>query len=361
MAPSGNMTSNLTCNATIDEFRSQVYPITYSVISVLGFVENGFVLCVLIRTYHEKTAFQIYMFNLAISDLLFVCTLPLRVVYYVHRGNWFFGDFLCRISSYAMYVNLYSSILFMTAMSFFRCIAIVFPIRNIHFITERKALLLSIAIWIFVTLTTSPFLMRGSYPDSKTNKSKCFEPPQMEQMLKLVVLHYIALFVGFIFPFATIVVCYTMIIRTLLKNPLHKSAGSHKKAVWMMVIVTIVFLLSFTPYHVQRTVHIHFMMRKDASCEDKLYMQKSVVITLSLAAFNCCFDPLLYFFSGGNFRKRLSTFRKASTSSVLQPQKKNMSLKPLKEEMVHEKSPEDMERYPLSFEEAVTIRDEIAS
>ncbi|XP_003223436.1 cysteinyl leukotriene receptor 1 [Anolis carolinensis] len=343
MAPGGNMMPNLTCNVTIDEFRSRVYPMTYSVISVLGFVENGFVLCVLIRTYHEKTSFQIYMLNLAISDLLFVFTLPLRVVYYVYKGDWFFGDFLCRISSYTMYVNLYTSILFMTAMSFFRCIAIVFPIQNIHFITEKKAKVVSASIWIFVTLTTSPFLLRGSHLDIETNKSKCFEPPANGQMLKLVVLHYIALVVGFIFPFVTIVICYTMIIRTLLKNALHKKEGSRKKAVCMMGIVTVVFLLSFTPYHIQRTVHIHFMMRKDTSCEDMLYMQKSVVITLSLAAFNCCFDPLLYFFSGGNFRKRLSTFRKASTSSVSQPQKRNMSLKHFKEVTVEEKTPEDME------------------
>ncbi|KAJ7310239.1 hypothetical protein JRQ81_007136 [Phrynocephalus forsythii] len=165
---------NDSCNDTIDDFRRQVYLPTYSLVSVLGFAENSFVLVVLLRTYHERTAFQRYMFNLALSDLLFVCTLPLRVAYYVHKGHWSFGDFLCRISSCAMYINFYSSILFMTAMSFFRCIAIVFPIRNLHFITEKKATLLCVAIWLFAILASSPFLARGTYPGRGNQQDKVF-------------------------------------------------------------------------------------------------------------------------------------------------------------------------------------------
>lgn len=335
MAAGENM-SNLTCSDSIEDFRSQVYPITYSVVSILGFLGNGLVLCVLIRTYHERTSFQIYMINLAVSDLLFVCTLPLRAVYYFHKGDWFFGDILCRISSSAMYINLYCSIFFMTAMSFFRCVAIVFPIRNLHFITEKKARFICVGIWIFVTLITCPFMMTGTFLEN--NKTKCFEPPQREgpQMLKLLVLHYIAFFIGFAFPFSVITVCYTMIIRTLLKKPKHNQTLAHTKAVWMIVVVTLAFLVSFTPYHIQRTIHLHFLMGKDSTCdEDVLHMQKSVVITLSLAAFNCCFDPLLYFFSGGNFRKRLSTFRKASSSSMHVP-KTNVSLKHFEDETVKE-------------------------
>lgn len=108
-----NLTTSLinnTCHDTIDEFRNQVYSTMYSVISVVGFFGNSFVLYVLIKTYHEKSAFQVYMINLAIADLLCVCTLPLRVVYYVHKGKWLFGDFLCRLTTYALYVNLYCSI-----------------------------------------------------------------------------------------------------------------------------------------------------------------------------------------------------------------------------------------------------------
>ncbi|XP_047700775.1 cysteinyl leukotriene receptor 1 [Prionailurus viverrinus] len=336
----GNLTvssaSNNTCNDTIDDFRNQVYSTLYSMISVVGFFGNSFVLYVLIKTYHEKSAFQVYMINLAVADLLCVCTLPLRVVYYVHKGIWLFGDFLCRLSTYALYVNLYCSIFFMTAMSFFRCIAIVFPVQNINLVKHKKAKFVCVGIWIFVILTSSPFLMSTSYKDEKNN-TKCFEPPQDNQAKNhVLVLHYVSLFVGFIIPFVIIIVCYTMIILTLLKNSMNKNLSSRKKAIGMIIVVTAAFLISFMPYHIQRTIHLHLLHNETKPCDSVLRMQKSVVITLSLAASNCCFDPLLYFFSGGNFRRRLSTIRKHSLSSVTYVPKKKASLPEKEEEICKE-------------------------
>ncbi|CAK6450515.1 unnamed protein product [Pipistrellus nathusii] len=333
----GNLTvssaSGITCNDTIDDFRNQVYSTMYSMISVVGFFGNSFVLYVLIKTYHEKSAFQIYMINLAISDLLCVCTLPLRVVYYVHKGIWFFGDFLCRLSTYALYVNLYCSIFFMTAMSFFRCMAIVFPVQNINLVTPKKARVVCVSIWIFVILISSPFLMATPSKDEKNN-TKCFEPPQNSQAKNhILVLNYVSLFLGFIIPFIIIIVCYTMIILTLLKNSMKKNLSSRRKAIGMIIIVTAAFLISFMPYHIQRAIHLHFLHNEAKPCDSVLRMQKSVVITLSLAASNCCFDPLLYFFSGGNFRRRLSTFRKHSLSSMTYVPKKKASLPEKGDEM----------------------------
>lgn len=249
-------------------------------ISIVGFFGNGFVLYILIKTYHEKSAYQVYMINLAVADLLCVCTLPLRVVYYVHKGIWLFGDFLCRLSTYALYVNLYCSIFFMTAMSFFRCIAIVFPVQNINLVTQKKARFVCVGIWIFVILTSSPFLMSKSYKDAKNN-TKCFEPPQDNQAKYYVlVLHYVSLFFGFIIPFIIIIVCYTMIILTLLKKSMKKNLSSRKKAIGMIIVVTAAFLISFMPYHIQRTIHLHFLHNETKPCDSVLRMQKSVVITL---------------------------------------------------------------------------------
>lgn len=330
MDETGNLTispaSNNTCYDSIDDFRNQVYSTLYSMISVVGFFGNGFVLYVLVKTYHEKSAFQVYMINLAVADLLCVCTLPLRVVYYVHKGIWLFGDFLCRLSTYALYVNLYCSIFFMTAMSFFRCVAIVFPVQNINLVTQKKARFVCAAIWMFVILTSSPFLMAKTYQDEKNN-TKCFEPPQDNQAKTYVlILHYVSLFIGFILPFITIIVCYTMIIFTLLKSSMKKNLSSRKRAIGMIIVVTAAFLISFMPYHIQRTIHLHFLHNETKPCDSILRMQKSVVITLSLAAANCCFDPLLYFFSGGNFRRRLSTIRKYSLSSMTYISRKKTSL-----------------------------------
>ncbi|XP_076879094.1 cysteinyl leukotriene receptor 1 [Brachyhypopomus gauderio] len=302
--------------SSIDDFRNQIYSTAYSIITVFGLVGNGFALLVLIRTYRQSSAFHIYMINLAVADLLCVSTLPLRVIYYVRKGQWDLGDFLCRISSYALYVNLYCSIFFMMAMSFTRFLAIVFPVQNLRMATERRACIICVFIWVFICASSSPFLRSGQHMDKNTQKMKCFEPPEETGSIqKLLLLNYVSLVVGFGLPFLVILVCYAGIVWTLLRNRnvLKRQRNTRTRAIRMIVVVMLAFLVSFMPYHVQRTIHLHLKQR-GASCEDMNSMQKSVVVTLCLAAANSCFDPILYFFSGENFRNRLSTFRKTSVS-----------------------------------------------
>ncbi|XP_075999473.1 cysteinyl leukotriene receptor 1 [Genypterus blacodes] len=318
----GGLANNSTDCPSIDDFRNQVYSTVYSIITVFGFVGNGFALVVLIRTRRQSSPFQVYMMNLAVSDLLCVCTLPLRVLYYVNKGRWNHGDFLCRISSYALYVNLYCSIYFMAAMSVTRFLAIVFPVKNLQLVTVRRARLVCVGIWVFICLTSSPFLMTGQQIDPVTNITKCFEPPKDKAVQKLATLNYLALVFGFALPFLIILLCYAGIIRTLLsRNASRRQQGTGNRAIRMIAIVLLAFLFSFMPYHVQRTLHIRLLSQGGVPCSEKITMQKSVVVTLCLAAANSCFDPLLYFFSGGSFRKRLSSMHHSDRGSHMAKRK----------------------------------------
>ncbi|KAM4732867.1 cysteinyl leukotriene receptor 1 [Anableps anableps] len=319
-----NMTDSVGNNTedcpSIDEFRNQVYSTSYSLITVLGFVGNGFALMVLIRTYRQSSPFHVYMMNLAMSDLLCVMTLPLRVLYYVRKGQWEQGDFLCRISSYFLYVNLYCSIYFMTVMSVTRFLAIVFPVQNLRLVTMNRARLVCLGIWIFSSFASSPFLMSGQSIDPVTNKTKCFEPPEhkSDRLPKLQALNCFALVVGFVLPFLIILICYAGIVRTLLSRTpaARRQQNSASKAIKMIIIVLLTFLVSFMPYHIQRTIHLSFLSRK-STCSEQTIMHKSVVVTLCLAASNSCFDPMLYFFSGEVFRSRLSSLRQTVKNSTL--------------------------------------------
>lgn len=326
---------NSTLCPSIDDFRNQVYSTSYSVITVLGLVGNGLALVVLLlRSGRQSSPFLVYMVNLAVSDLLCVSTLPLRVHYYVSKGDWRQGDFLCRISSYALYVNLYCSIYFMAAMSVTRFLAIVFPVRNLRLVTVRRARMVCAAIWFSICLASSPFLLSGQSFDAATNKTKCFEPPQGQKLETLVMLNYISLVMGFGVPFTVILLCNSAMVWTLLtrrrvsrqqqqqeqQERRQRGGGSSgARAIRMIVIVLLTFLVSFMPYHVQRTVHLSTLTAAGTTCAENVAMQKLVVVTLCLAASNSCFDPLLYFFSGENFRRRLTTLRGSSRSSSVRP------------------------------------------
>lgn len=312
---SDSIEGNSTDCPSIDDFRNQVYSTSYSFITVFGLVGNGFALLVLFKTSNQSSPFHVYMVNLAVSDLLCVMTLPLRVLYYVNKGHWKQGDFMCRISSYTLYVNLYCSIYFMAVMSVTRFMAIVFPVQNLRLVTVNRARLVCVGIWVFICVSSSPFLLSGQHVDPTTNKTKCFEPPQGgQQVKKLILLNYLSLVLGFCLPFLVILICYAGIVRALLSrtHASQRQRGTGAKAIRMIVIVLLTFLISFMPYHVQRTIHLGMLSQDD--CSQKVAMQKSVVVTLCLAASNSCFDPLLYFFSGEGFRSRMSSLRYTTRS-----------------------------------------------
>ncbi|XP_037656467.1 cysteinyl leukotriene receptor 2 isoform X2 [Choloepus didactylus] len=293
-------------NCIIENFKRDFYPIVYLIIFVWGALGNGFSIFVLLQPYKKSTSVNVFMLNLAISDLLFTSTLPFRVDYYLRGSHWIFGDLACRIMSYSLYVNMYSSIYFLTVLSIVRFLATVHPFRLLHATSIRSAWILCAVVWIFTMASSTMLLNSGS--EQKDNATLCLELNN-SKIVKLKIMNHVALVVGFLLPFCTLSVCYLLIIRALLKV----EAGlrvSHRKALITVIIALIIFLLCFLPYHILRTLHL--VIWKVDTCGD--WRHKAVVITLTLAAANSCLNPLLYYFAGENFKDRLrTTFRKCQS------------------------------------------------
>ncbi|XP_040846987.1 cysteinyl leukotriene receptor 2 [Ochotona curzoniae] len=297
---------NSSRDCAIKNFKKDFYPIVYLIIFVWGILGNGFSVYIFLKPYKKSTSVNVFMLNLAISDLLFIITLPFRADYYIRGSNWIFGDLTCRIMSYSLYVNMYSSIYFLTVLSVVRFLATVHPFRLLHITSIRSAWILCGIIWFFIMAASIALLGTGS--EEKGNVTTCFEL-NPEKINKLQTMNHLALVVGFLLPLCTLTVCYLLIIRVLLKVEIPESGlrASHKKALITIIIALIIFLLCFLPYHVLRTLHL--LTWKMSICREALH--KAVVITLTLAAANSCLNPLLYYFAGENFKDRLrAVFRK---------------------------------------------------
>ncbi|KAJ8785492.1 hypothetical protein J1605_007089 [Eschrichtius robustus] len=313
MEPNGSFSNhNSSRNCTIETFKREFYPIVYLVIFIWGALGNGFSIYVFLQPYKKSTSVNVFMLNLAISDLLFITTLPFRVDYYLRGSNWIFGDLTCRIMSFSMYVNMYSSIYFLTVLSVVRFLATVHPFRLLHATSVKNAWILCVVIWIFIMASSTVLLKNGS--ELKGNVTLCLEL-NPNKVTKLKTMNHIALVVGFLLPFCTLSICYLLIIRALLKAEVPESGLrlSHRKALTTIIIALIIFLLCFLPYHILRTLHV-VEWRVD-KCKENLH--KAVAITLALAAANSCFNPLLYYFAGENFKDRLkSALRKCHSQQT---------------------------------------------
>uniref|UniRef100_A0A8C4R772 Cysteinyl leukotriene receptor 1 n=1 Tax=Eptatretus burgeri TaxID=7764 RepID=A0A8C4R772_EPTBU len=302
-----NSSNGTYCNLD-DSYKYPIYSAIYSVVFLIGLTANSIALFVFCRLMNRKRESTVYLMNLAFADLFFVLTLPFRFVYFMRGGDWPFGDIICRITSYAFYVNLYCSIFFLTGLSVFRYLAIVHPIRSRNAVTPRCAAYTSGGIWVFVALISLPFLLSGM--TTRNGRQICFEASRKTSFKLLEAMNYLALFIGLVLPFLIIIYCYVCILSVLNKMESRKKKDilTRKKAMRMIIIVLVVFGICFIPYHIQRTVYIHISLHNSNKCQLRLALQKSVVASVCFTAINSCLDPVIYFFLGENFREKILKF-----------------------------------------------------
>uniref|UniRef100_A0A2D4HFK3 G-protein coupled receptors family 1 profile domain-containing protein n=1 Tax=Micrurus lemniscatus lemniscatus TaxID=129467 RepID=A0A2D4HFK3_MICLE len=82
----GNHSNNHTCMID-DSFKYNLYGAVYSVVFILGLITNCASLFVFWFRIKMRSETTIFMTNLAVSDLLFVFTLPFKIFYNFNRNS----------------------------------------------------------------------------------------------------------------------------------------------------------------------------------------------------------------------------------------------------------------------------------
>ncbi|NXJ72976.1 GPR25 protein, partial [Rostratula benghalensis] len=105
-------------------FTTLFIPVLYSFIFLLGLAGNLFVIALMAKKRRGKRMVDTFVLNLAVADVVFICTLPFWVVAGARGNRWPLGEGLCKVSSFVIAVNRCSSILFLTALSVERYLVI---------------------------------------------------------------------------------------------------------------------------------------------------------------------------------------------------------------------------------------------
>ncbi|KAI2646636.1 lysophosphatidic acid receptor 4 [Labeo rohita] len=290
-----------------DSFKYNLYGVVYSVAFVLGLVTNCaslFVFCCRIKMRNETTLF---MTNLALSDLVFVFTLPFKIFYNVNR-HWPFGDTLCKISGGAFITNIYGSMLFLTCISVDRFLAIVYPFRSLSIRTRRNAGIVCGIIWLLILGGGMSVTFFSSTNQSKTSTT-CFEG--FSKKTWKTYLSKITIFievVGFLIPLMINLACSSMVLRTLRRPATLCQTGANKERVLRMIVVHLaIFIVCFVPYNSVLFIYAMVRIRALVSCWVERLARTLYPVTLCIATFNCCFDPVVYYFTSESFQKSLTT------------------------------------------------------
>ncbi|KAL3968807.1 extracellular matrix protein 1 [Sarotherodon galilaeus] len=303
-------------------------PVFYIIFFILGFISNLYVLFVL-RCLHQAKAMgeiHIYMTNLTIADLLFVCALPFWIDYYIREGDWVYGDVMCRVAGTFFFINTYGTILFLAAISINRYWAVTRPLDAASSDHRIRGIIVCVFIWAFIMAMSVPFLVTpGINKDSKNNMKifHCFEGYQNESKEKkktLAVTHFLIIGLFFV-VFLLIVICNILIARILIcKNSPQsesQSSGTESKmpnltssALQMLLAVVGVFVLCFLPHHIVQGPWVLAVLEIEDGFGHVNYsettrqlLSDAHQITLVLMGLNCILDPVVYYFATGKFRE----------------------------------------------------------
>ncbi|XP_023135377.1 P2Y purinoceptor 11 [Amphiprion ocellaris] len=276
-----------------EKFQTGVLPAVFGVEFVVALAGNLFALWLLVvRERGNWHTGVVLSCNLAISDLLYVLTLPLLIVYYSVGKHWMFGDAACKIEKFLFTCNLYVSIFFIMAISVNRCVALVCPFFTRSHIEPAHAKATSVIIWIIVGVISCPVLKFASICHIKDNdKTLCvsFCGPENEKP-HFIYKSFLAVF-GCLLPFLVTFTSYCAVIRVVWKNVSITSLEKRKVAL-LVISVIVLYAISFIPYHFSQTFHLHLRIQKPHNTICWIYNMYQA--SKGLASLNMCIHPILY-------------------------------------------------------------------
>lgn len=291
-----------------EEFKFYLLPASYSAVFILGLPLNLTAMWIFFAKMRPWSPTTVYMFNLALSDTLYLLSLPTLIHYYADGNNWPFGKTLCKIVRFLFYTNLYSSILFLTCISVHRYMGVCHPLFTLQRMKAKYAYIVCAGVWLSVSGCLVPNLIFVTL-SPRGNDTLCHDTTLPEGFGNYVEYSTAVMSLLFGVPCLVIIVCYGLMARELMKpieNGSRRTLPSYKKkSIKTIVVVLIVFVICFLPFHITRTMYYYFRLL-NVDCQLLNVINVAYKITRPLASANSCFDPLLYFLASDNYQKRLS-------------------------------------------------------
>lgn len=300
-------------------------PMVYGSIFIIGIVGNSMVVAVIYCYMKLKTVANIFVLNLAVSDLTFLITLPMWATSTAKGYYWPFGGFLCKASAGLVIFNLYTSIFFLMALSIDRYLAIVHPVQSRRFRTVVYARVTCVLIWLFAFVLSLPTaLTRDVHNIRNLNMTVCGILHNSTESLKLLLLAVglMKSLLGFLIPFIVVITCYCLIGRALLSaRTIQKSSRSRDDEVLRMLAAAVLaFFLCWAPHQVFHLMQVFTQLTNAKNCPLLEIIDTAMPFTICIAYFNSCGNPIVYGFVGRNFRKNLVRLLRFSAGGATGPQ-----------------------------------------
>ncbi|XP_036375421.1 chemokine XC receptor 1-like [Megalops cyprinoides] len=267
--------------------------VCFSVIFFLSVSGNTLVLCILAFYENLRHTSNLFILNLAVSDLVFASTLPFWTTY--HLSHWVFGDVLCKLLSGAYFVGQYSSLMFLTVMTVDRYVTVLHGSPGVLRKWRVCARVSCVAVWVVSILASVLDMVFSEAREDSQGRWECETvsgSPANHQ-----VVYYLQISLLFLLPLCIIAFCYSRILKVTMR----RIARKKHKTVMVILCIVVAFFVCWMPYNLLLLLEVVY------SGDNSVMVRLDTAFTFChiLAYSHCCLNPLLYSFTQ-KFRGHLS-------------------------------------------------------
>ncbi|XP_060937901.1 C-C chemokine receptor type 5 [Limanda limanda] len=245
---------------------------------------------------------DVCLLNLAIADLLLVCSLPFLA--HQARDQWLFGDAMCKVILGIYNIVFYCGIFFICLMSIDRYLAIVHAVYAMRARTRSFGLVAAAVTWVAGFLASFPDLI---FLKLQTNSTVFCAPEYPSSGSSDSSHHFWGVFslfkkniLGLLVPALIMGFCYSQIVWKLLYCQSPK-----KQAIRLVLAVVVVFICCWLPYNVALFFKALELLDVYTACGTSKAIRLTLQVTEAIAYAHSCLNPILYVFVGEKFKRHL--------------------------------------------------------
>ncbi|XP_071348132.1 chemokine (C-C motif) receptor 12a [Trachinotus anak] len=305
-------TVKLCTKTSVNQFGAKIIPVFYYVNFLLSYLGNGLVLFIIYKYEKLHTVTNIFLLNLVLSNIIFATSLPFWATY--HLSEWIFGLALCKIVSSAYFIGFYSSILFLTLMTFDRYLMVVHAVAAAKSRKKAYAIIASVIVWcISIAASVKELVLRnvGENPFSGLMCEESGYPESTMQRWRLVT-YYQQFLLFFLLPLFMVMYCYISITVRIMSTRMKEKC----RAIKLIFVIIFTFFICWTPYNIVillQALQISSASEDDSSCPDLERLDYALYVTRNIAYLYCCISPVFYTFVGKKFQ---SHFRRLLAKKI---------------------------------------------
>ncbi|KAM7388334.1 hypothetical protein PAMP_024514 [Pampus punctatissimus] len=287
--------------ANVVKFGSIAIPVFFSVVITLSLTGNILVLVILALYENLKSLTNIFILNLAISDLVFTTGLPFWAIY--HMWGWLFSEIVCKTVTFVFFTGFYSSILLLTVMTIYRYLAVVHPLSELCAQKLINGIFVSVLLWIISIVAALPSLFHTSLVSVPHNNKYTTGCEYKDKMWERISVSQQNIFL--LVAFVVMAFCYIRILDKIKRTRSH----TKNRAVKLVFCIVAVFFLGWVPYNVSIILKVlaDNVVPPFHECETSIQIEYVFCVCRLIAFSHCCLNPVFYAFVGVKFRSHLKS------------------------------------------------------